>query len=196
MSSIEKSLLSISYLNKPFFFGLFSNYYWKQHILYTHGLGFSDWSGSGSSLLPDLGTPPMTSLPPSTLIASLMLMLWAFRLVWAEYAVCRWESRASGGHKARQRVYPAWEYCPVKDCRAEYRRQICRRRGRYPVRRALSVGRVQLRITLSVAFSCASAVFWGFDLKNKYSRNSLNFRSIFLLVFSDPAGIRTQDPKH
>ena len=70
---------------------------------------------------------------------------WAFRLVWAEYAVCRWESRASGGHKARQRVYPAWEYCPVKDCRAEYRRQICRRRGRYPVRRALSVGRVQLR---------------------------------------------------
>ena len=37
-------------------FGLFSNYYWKQHILYTHGLGFSDWSGSGSSLLPDLGT--------------------------------------------------------------------------------------------------------------------------------------------
>ncbi len=56
-------------------FGLFSNYYWKQHILYTHGLGFSDWSGSGSSLLLDLGTPPMTSLPPSTLIASLMLML-------------------------------------------------------------------------------------------------------------------------
>ena len=54
-------------------FGLFSNYYWKQHILYTHGLGFSDWSGSGSSLLPDLGTPPMTSLPPSAPIASLML---------------------------------------------------------------------------------------------------------------------------
>ena len=42
---------------------------------FSLGLGFSGRSGSGSSLLPDLGTPPMTSLPPSTLIASLMLML-------------------------------------------------------------------------------------------------------------------------
>ena len=62
-------------------FGLFSNYYWKQHILYTHGLGFSDWSGSGSSLLPDLGTPPMTSLPPGAPIASLMLMLLGILLI-------------------------------------------------------------------------------------------------------------------
>ena len=42
---------------------------------FSLGLGFSGRSGSGSSLLPDLGTPPMTSLPPSAPIASLMLML-------------------------------------------------------------------------------------------------------------------------
>ena len=40
---------------------------------FSLGLGFSDRSGSESSLLPDLGTPPMTSLPPSAPIASLML---------------------------------------------------------------------------------------------------------------------------
>ena len=40
---------------------------------FSLGLGFSGRSGSGSSLLPDLGTPPMTSLPPSAPIASLML---------------------------------------------------------------------------------------------------------------------------
>ncbi len=42
---------------------------------FSLGLGFSGRSGSGSSLLPDLGMPPMTSLPPSAPIASLMLML-------------------------------------------------------------------------------------------------------------------------
>ena len=40
---------------------------------FSLGLGFSGRSGSGSSLLPDLGTPPVTSLPPSAPIASLML---------------------------------------------------------------------------------------------------------------------------
>ena len=47
---------------------------------FSLGLGFSGRSGSGSSLLPDLGTPPMTSLPPSAPIASLMLMLWGISL--------------------------------------------------------------------------------------------------------------------
>jgi hypothetical protein len=32
-------------------------------------------------LLPDLGTPPMTSLPPSAPIASLMLMLLGILLI-------------------------------------------------------------------------------------------------------------------
>lgn len=48
---------------------------------FSLGLGFSGRSGSGSSLLPDLGTPPMTSLPPSAPIASLMLMLLGILLI-------------------------------------------------------------------------------------------------------------------
>ena len=117
---------------------------------------------------------------------------WAFRLVWAEYAVCRWESRASGGHKARQRVYPAWEYCPVKDCRAEYRRQICRRRGRYPVRRALSVGRVQLRSRCR-CFFLRIRCFLRFCLK--INTPEIHWiLGVFFACFCDPAGIRTQDP--
>ena len=47
---------------------------------FSLGLGFSGRSGSGSSL-PDLGTPPMTSLPPSAPIASLMLMLLGILLI-------------------------------------------------------------------------------------------------------------------
>lgn len=48
---------------------------------FSLGLGFSGRSGSGSSLLPDLGMPPMTSLPPSAPIASLMLMLLGILLI-------------------------------------------------------------------------------------------------------------------
>lgn len=48
---------------------------------FSLGLGFSGRSGSGSSLLPDLGTPPMTSLPPGAPIASLMLMLLGILLI-------------------------------------------------------------------------------------------------------------------
>lgn len=47
---------------------------------FSLGLGFSGWSGAGSSLLPGLGMPPMTSLPPSAPIASLMLMLLGISL--------------------------------------------------------------------------------------------------------------------
>ena len=49
---------------------------------FSLGLGFSGWPGSGSSLLPDLGMPPMTSLPPNASIASLMLMLLGILLTW------------------------------------------------------------------------------------------------------------------
>ena len=48
---------------------------------FSLGLGFSGRSGSGSSLLPDLGMPPMTSLPPNASIASLMLMLLGILLI-------------------------------------------------------------------------------------------------------------------
>ena len=48
---------------------------------FSLGLVFSGWSRSGSSLLPDLGTPPMTSLPPNASIASLMLMLLGILLI-------------------------------------------------------------------------------------------------------------------
>ena len=48
---------------------------------FSLGLGFPGRSGSGPSLLPDLGTPPMTSLPPSASIASLMLMLLGILLI-------------------------------------------------------------------------------------------------------------------
>ena len=118
---------------------------------------------------------------------------WAFRLVWAEYAVCRWESRASGGHKARQRVYPAWEYCPVKDCRAEYRRQICRRRGALSCPSGVIGWEGTTSITLSVLFP-AHPLFFEVLPKNKYSRNSLNFRSIFLLVFVIQLGFEPRTP--
>lgn len=59
---------------KPAEWGCFYGFGYRSYN-FSLGLGFSGRSGSGSSLLPDLGTPPMTSLPPSAPIASLMLML-------------------------------------------------------------------------------------------------------------------------
>ena len=47
---------------------------------FSLGLGFSGWSGLGSSLLPGLGSCRMTSFPSSVSIASLMLMLWGISL--------------------------------------------------------------------------------------------------------------------
>ncbi len=50
-----------------------------------------------------------------------------------------------------------WGHCPVRNCRAEHRRRVSwRRRGRYPVRRALPVGRARLRSLRRCFFSCAS----------------------------------------
>ena len=44
----------------------------------------------------------------------------------------------------------------MRNCRAEHRRRVSRRRGRYPVRRALPVGRARLRSLRRCFFSCAS----------------------------------------
>ena len=64
---------------KPAEWGCFYGFGYRNYN-FSLGLGFSGWSGSGSSLLLDLGTPPMTSLPSSVSIASLMLMLWGISL--------------------------------------------------------------------------------------------------------------------
>ena len=64
---------------KPAGWGCFYGFGYRNYN-FSLGLGFSGRSGSGSSLLPDLGTPPMTSLPSSVSIASLMLMLWGIPL--------------------------------------------------------------------------------------------------------------------
>ena len=65
---------------KPAEWGCFYGFGYRSYN-FSLGLGFSGRSGSGSSLLPDLGTPPMTSLPPSAPIASLMLMLLGILLI-------------------------------------------------------------------------------------------------------------------
>lgn len=71
-------------------------------------LGLLVWAVSGSSLLPGLGMPPMTSLLPNEFMASLMLKLTgAGSGAGASFPEGRKGSRAAGGRRACRRMQGA-----------------------------------------------------------------------------------------